>query len=399
VETPALENIELLTQGEGGENEKLIFKVLKRGEKLDLARAASESDLVDLGLRFDLTVPLARYYAHNHARLPQPLKAVQIGPVWRAERPQKGRYRQFTQCDIDILGVRSAVAEVELILATTDALRALGLPDLTVRINDRRILVGMARACGFAPERYDSVFITLDKMDKVERAVVIEELERAGHPASAIAELMSLFAQIEKTPGSDRSLDDLRGRLGEHADAVAFATLATIMRTTGGEAAGDWQITFDPTLVRGMSYYTGPIFEIGSSAFPSSIAGGGRYDDMIGKILGEPVPATGFSIGFERVVSILMAGAPTRPAQDRRIALMFDESHDDLAAVLGVARRLRAEGLAVSVEARGKRLGARLAALEAHGFAGFAVFDGTERPQLRWFGDRDDGGRAGGRDD
>ena len=396
VETPALENIQLLTQGEGGENEKLIFKVLKRGEKLDLARAAGESDLVDLGLRFDLTVPLARYYAHNHARLAKPLKAVQIGPVWRAERPQKGRFRQFTQCDIDILGVRSAIAEIELILATTDALRELGLRDLTVRINDRRILVGMARACGFAPDRYDSVFITLDKMDKLERAEVIEELESAGHPASAITELMRLFAQIEKTPGSDRNLEDLKARLGAHADAAAFATLATIMRTVGSEAAGHWQIAFDPTLVRGMSYYTGPIFEIGSSAFPSSIAGGGRYDDMIGKILGEPVPATGFSIGFERVVSILMARPSARSAQDRRIALMFDETEDDLAGVLRVARRLRAEGLAVSVEARGKRMGARLAALEAHGFAGFAVFDGTERPELRWFGHRDGPAPGGG---
>jgi histidyl-tRNA synthetase len=389
VETPALENIQLLTQGEGGENEKLIFKVLKRGEKLDLARASAESDLVDLGLRFDLTVPLARYYAHNHAQLAKPLKAVQIGPVWRAERPQKGRYRQFTQCDIDILGVRSAVAEIELILATTEALRELGLRDLTVRINDRRILIGMVRACGFAPDRYDSVFITLDKMDKVDRAALIKELENAGHPASAIAKLMSLLVRVQRIPGSNQTLDELRGLLAEHAHPEAFAALTTIVRTTSVEAGGHWQITFDPALVRGMSYYTGPIFEIGSSAFPSSIAGGGRYDEMIGKILGEPVPATGFSIGFERVVSILTASAEGRARREPRIALMFDEEVDALPAVLSAARRLRAEGLAVSVEGRGKRLGAQLTALESHGFAGFAIFDGTERPELRWFGDRE----------
>lgn len=388
VETPALENIGLLTQGEGGENEKLIFKVLKRGERLDLARAAGEADLVDLGLRFDLTVPLARYYAHNHGQLPKPLKAVQIGPVWRAERPQKGRYRQFTQCDIDILGIASVVAEIELILATTEALRELGLRDLTVRINDRRILVAIARRCGFAPERYDSVFIALDKLDKLDRAEVVKELQTAGHPAPAIAALMDLLGHFDRTTVSDRGLAELRERLAGHVDEDAMAALATIIRTTSAEAGGAWRIAFDPTLVRGMSYYTGPIFEIGSSAFPSSIAGGGRYDDMIGKILGQPVPATGFSIGFERVVSILMEHAAAGTRGLRRIALMFDESADPLPEVLSVARRLRGEGLAVSVETRSKRLGPQLTALERQGFTGFAIFDGTERPEVRSFEDR-----------
>jgi histidyl-tRNA synthetase len=258
-----------------------------------------------------------------------------------------------------------------------------------VRINDRRILVAMARQCGFAPDRHDSVFIALDKLDKVDRADVVKELEANGHPAPAIAALMSLLTHFEPTPGSQQSLAELQKRLAGHADEDAVTGLTTIIRTTSGEAGGHWRIAFDPTLVRGMSYYTGPIFEIGSSAFPSSIAGGGRYDDMIGKILGQPVPATGFSIGFERVVSVLMERGQGNPNTERRVALMFDEAEDPLPEVLSTARRLRAEGLAVSVEGRSKRLGAQLAALERHGFAGFAVFDGTPRPELRWFADRE----------
>src|SRR5437773_4017310 len=191
IETPAVESLRLLIGSEGGENEKLIFKILKRGEKL--AGASGPEDLADLGLRYDLTVPLARYYANNHARLPQPLKAIQIGPVWRAERPQHGRYRQFTQCDIDILGVRSEVAEIELILATADALSAIGLEDLTVRINDRRLLTSLVRHCGFEEARFDSVFIALDKLDKIEASGVVEELVEAGHARPAVSALMSLL--------------------------------------------------------------------------------------------------------------------------------------------------------------------------------------------------------------
>jgi histidyl-tRNA synthetase len=385
VETPALESIQLLTSGEGGENEKLIFKVLKRGEKLDFARASGEGDLVDLGLRFDLTVPLARYYAHNHARLPRPLKAVQIGPVWRAERPQKGRYRQFTQCDIDILGLRSWVAEVELILATTEALAALGLKDLIVRLNDRRVLVGLAHRSGFDPSRYDSVFIALDKLDKVDWPGVIKDLEAAGHPRPAISKLQQLLGRATQGSATGWSLDEMRQRLGEHAHEEAFTSLEAILRAVRDEAGGRFEIAFDPTLVRGMSYYTGSIFEVACSAFPSSIAGGGRYDELIGKILGQDVPASGFSIGFERVVSILMERAGRAGRLQKRIAMIFDEEGDDLTAVLAAARRLRAEGLSVSLELRGKKLGGQLAALAAQGFDGFALFDDSERPAVRWF--------------
>ncbi len=382
VETPALESIQVLTRGEGGENEKLIYKVLKRGEKLDLEHAMSEADLVDLGLRFDLTVPLARYYANNHARLPKPLKAVQIGPVWRAERPQKGRYRQFTQCDIDILGIKSDVAEIELILATTEALAALGLEDLTVRINDRRLLNAMARWCGFDPDRYDSVFITLDKWDRLDRAAIVDELGRAGHPAPAIDRMMQLFTDFGGLPGVKRQWDSAKAA----GDDDAFDALKRIIEAVRAEGVG---IALDPTLVRGMSYYTGPIFEIKSSRFPSSIAGGGRYDEMIGKILGRDVPATGFSIGFERIVSILTERASGLGRREKRIAMVFEETTPDLRPVLEAARQLRAEGLSVSLEIRATNRGRQREALAAHGFEGVADFDGTERPEVRWFANRE----------
>jgi histidyl-tRNA synthetase len=353
IETPALEHIELLTRGEGGENEKLIFKVLKRGEKLDLTRVAGEADLVDLGLRFDLTVPLARYYAQNHAKLPKPLKAIQLGPVWRAERPQKGRFRQFTQCDIDILGVESEAADWELILATSAALNKLKLGDLTIRLNDRRILVGMARAAGFAPERYDSVFIALDKWDKIGAAGVQRELEEEGHPADAIKHVIQRFDKGEY-------------RFADFQDVGAHDAVEALKRIVDVVRAERVSIEFDPRLVRGMSYYTGPIFEIASARYPSSLAGGGRYDELIGKILGHDVPATGFSIGFERVASILLDDPPDR-GQRKRVALVVDEANAGNGAVLARAKELR-ETHDVSIELRAKRFGAQKAALAAQGF-------------------------------
>src|SRR5262249_43949779 len=265
IETPALESLRLLTGSGGGENEKLILKVRKRGEKLDLAAAATEDELADLGLRYDLTVPLGRYYAHNQGKLPDPLRAVQIGPVWRAERPQRGRYRQFTQCDIDILGIASEVAEIELILATTEALHELGLDGLTVRINDRRVLGAMATSCGFALERHASVFITLDKWDKLSPAEIRHELEQAGHPKPAIARMMDLDCR----PVSERSLPALRNELAAPNVDGAFGALGRVVEAVGAAAQGRFHIDFDPTLVRGLGYYTGPIFEIRSSSFGS----------------------------------------------------------------------------------------------------------------------------------
>jgi histidyl-tRNA synthetase len=376
VETPALESLKLLMGGGGGENEKLIFKVLKRGDKLAASAGdRADAELADLGLRFDLTVPLARYYASNHARLPHPLRAIQIGPVWRAERPQRGRYRQFTQCDIDILGVESEVAEVELILATAEALTALGLAELTIRVNDRRLLVGVAEACGFAAERFESVFISLDKLDKIGIGGVRAELETAGHPPGAVATLMSVLAEpAVRTGGVEEALR----ALPVDAGGAPAAGLRTVMRAVGEASAGRYALAFDPTLVRGMSYYTGQIFEIGYKGYPASIAGGGRYDRMIGRILGRDVPACGFSIGFERIIAILQerGGGITEPVQ--RIALLFDPHQDDLAEVVSAAQRLRVGGHVVTLELRGKRLRKQLDDLAAQGVDRYLIFGESE---------------------
>lgn len=363
IETPAVESLRLLLRSDGGENEKLIFKILKRGEKLQTA--GRPEDMADLGLRFDLTVPLVRYYAHNLARLPQPLKAIQIGPVWRAERPQQGRYRQFTQCDIDVLGVASEVAEIELILATTEALAALGLKDLTVRLNDRRVLAAMVAHCGFDPARAGSVFIALDKLDKIGRDDVAAELREAGHAADAVDRLLALLGSAT-TPAA------LQGLLGSRADEGVWRGLQRIVDTVTGQAAGRFRVAFDATLVRGMGYYTGPIFEVQHGDSTSSIAGGGRYDRMVGKFIGRDVPATGFSIGFERVIGILMERGSSTETDGLRVALVFDETMD-LAPVLGLARDLREQGRQVLLETRGKRLGKQLQELEARGFRRIGV--------------------------
>jgi histidyl-tRNA synthetase len=375
IETPALESLRLLGSSDGGENEKLIYKVLKRGEDLEAAQRAG-GELADLGLRFDLTVPLARYYAENHARLPDPLKAIQIGPVWRAERPQKGRYRQFTQCDIDVLGMASGLVEVELILATTEALTRLELTDLTVRVNDRRILSRIARHCGFAERAQPGFFITFDKLDKIGAEGVLDELRGTGTDAAAVERFERLLPVLQK---AGLSLDDVRAALGDGDESEAFEGLAWIIRTAQGEMPGGSRVQFDPTLVRGMGYYTGTIFEMASAEFPSSIAGGGRYDRMIGTMLGREVPACGFSIGFERLVMILGergAGRPAAAAAGGRIAVLV-EGEGDLAGALAAARALRAEGHQVSLELKRRNVGKQLEDFVTHGFTGYATWEGA----------------------
>jgi histidyl-tRNA synthetase len=386
IETPALESLALLAGSDGGENEKLIFKVLKRGEDLESALRAGSRELADLGLRFDLTVPLARYYAENHAQLPDPLKAIQIGPVWRAERPQKGRYRQFTQCDIDVLGAVSPLVEIELILATCEALRAaFGLPELTVRINDRRILSRIARHCGFAEREEASFFIAFDKLDKVGAEGVLAELREAGRDARAVERFEALLAVLQK---GDLSLDALRTALGA-PDEPAFAWLATIIEAAGGALPAGARLQFDPTLVRGMGYYTGTIFEVSMPDFSGSVAGGGRYDRMVGKLLGRDVPACGFSIGFERLVAILgerggagATGAGASGASARRIALVVDEGAE-VGAALAAARALRAAGDLVSLELRRKNVGKQLDDFARHGFDAQATLDASGVPVVK----------------
>jgi len=379
IETPALESLRLLVGSEGGENEKLIFKILKRGDDLETAVASGGGELADLGLRFDLTVPLARYYAENQARLPDPLKAIQIGPVWRAERPQKGRFRQFTQCDIDVVGVGGIVSEVELILATAEALARLGLAGLTVRVNDRRILGLIARHCGFGADRQSSFFIAFDKLDKIGHEGVLAELRESGHEATAVARFEALLPTLLD---AQMSLSSLERALAPGADEEpGFRSLAAILGIVAPELPPGTRVTFDATLVRGMGYYTGSIFEIVSPAFPASIAGGGRYDRMVGRLLGRDVPACGFSIGFERLIAILgesgarpEAMARPAPAPARRIALLVDDD-SGLPRALPAARVLREQGDLVSLELRRKNTRKQLDDLTTHGFSDFGIVE------------------------
>jgi histidyl-tRNA synthetase len=381
IETPALESLALLAGSGGGENEKLIFKILKRGEDLERAQRAG-GELADLGLRFDLTVPLARYYAENHASLPDPLKAIQIGPVWRAERPQKGRYRQFTQCDIDVLGGASPLIEIELILATSEALRAaFGLPELAVRVNDRRILSRIARHCGFSEQDEAGFFITFDKLDKVGAEGVVAELRESGRATDAIARFEALLPALQQ---GGLSLGALRTAL--HATGEpAFEWLETIITAAAGALPQGARVQFDPTLVRGMGYYTGTIFEAVMPGFSGSVAGGGRYDRMIGRMLGRDVPACGFSIGFERLVGILgERGAPVAlgGGQPRRVALLVDDGAP-VGPALAAARALRASGDWVSVEPRRKNVGKQLDDLARHGFDAHATLDADGQPAMK----------------
>ena len=303
METPCVEHIENLCSKQGGDNEKLIFKILKRGEKLKLETAKEEADLVDSGLRYDLTVPLCRYYSNNANDLPAPFKALQMGNVWRADRPQRGRFRQFMQCDIDILGEPSNLAEIELILATTTLLGKLDFRNFTIRINDRRILKAMAAYSGFPEESWDAVFITLDKMDKIGLDGVAKELAEAGFAQDMIDRYLALFEQV--TPDTS-GVEFCKEKLGEFLKPEYADGLIDIMNTVEAVKNAEFTIAFDPTLVRGMSYYTGTIFEIAMDEFGGSVGGGGRYDEMIGKFTGTQTCACGFSIGFERIVMLLL---------------------------------------------------------------------------------------------
>lgn len=348
IETPCVEHIENLCSKQGGENEKLIFKILKRGEKLSLDSAQSENDLADSGLRYDLTLPLSRYYSNNAASLPTPFKALQMGNVFRADRPQKGRFRQFMQCDIDILGDPTYLAEVELITATSTLLGKIGFKDFKVRINDRRFLKAMAAYCGFKEDQYDLAFIILDKMDKIGPDGVKAELVDAGFGADAADKYLELF---DKTSSDVEGIEYLKGVLGDCLDEGAAENLQTIIRLASMAKSVPFEIAFDPTLVRGMSYYTGTIFEIEMAEFGSSVAGGGRYDEMIGRFTGTPTPAVGFSIGFERIITILLDKNFQVPGTTDNIVFLLEKGlpEERAAEAMQEAAQLRANGTRVLV--------------------------------------------------
>ena len=371
IETPVVEDASRLHAGLGGDNEKLAFAVMKRGLTMDaLAEAANPLELADLGLRFDLTVPLARYYASNRGQLPSVFRAIQIAPVWRAERPQKGRYRQFVQCDIDIIGEPGIIAEAELITATAAALDALGVPGCSIRVNDRRLLTAWLAAFEVPESLRPAALISMDKLDKIGLDGVVAELQAIG-----VEHADELFAGLHPALEGDESW-----RMLDHA-VFAVSAAAADLRSLRA-AAGEIPLVFDPFLVRGMGYYTGPIFEVAHPDVGYSLGGGGRYDGMIGRFLGTEVPACGFSLGFERLIDLVELGDET----DDGAALLY-EREADLATVIALKNTLVAEGARVRLLARPKNMKAALEQLEAEGFTRFAVIGrdaGADAGALDW---------------
>ena len=375
IETPIVEHIENLTSKQGGDNEKLIFKVMKRGADLQRALAKGDGELADNGLRYDLTLPLARYYACNREKLPVPFKALQMGNVYRADNPQKGRFRQFTQCDIDILGDDSNLAEIELISATaamlTKIFSEIGVNGFTIHVNDRQMLGAVARCAGFAEEEIGSVLISLDKFDKIGLDGVEKELLESGLNADAVAKYLSVYRNVQ--PGMD--IDAFCQGIGEEfLPARVRENLATIIACVRGLLSEGVKIVFDPTLVRGMGYYTGPIFEVTMDGYSFSIAGGGRYDRMIGKFCGQDVCACGFSIGFERIVTILkdhMQGESRIAGEAVAYLIGSRVPAERKAELLARAAQERSGGATVTVLPMAKNIKHQCELLEAEGFTRF----------------------------
>lgn len=371
IETPILEHLNLLQSGDGGDNEKLIFKVLKRGDKLRIDAAENENDLADSGMRFDLTVPLSRIYANNQGNLPLPWKVIQTDWVFRAERPQKGRYRQFMQCDIDIIGDKDITAEIDLLMASSQALLNIGFEGFTIHINDRRILHNLADLCGFAKTDHESVFVTLDKLDKIGMEGVEKELVDKGFPDTPIVQLK--YAVKNFVTDGDFSLELNTVLLIE--DDVK-QVIDAIKSTTNGR----FDIKFDPTLVRGMGYYTGMIYEIKVDGYPGSVGGGGRYDAMIGKRIRQDVPAVGFSIGFERIVDILLEQKNDRNNKEK-MAIIFDPEKDDIKRIYIEAETQRqTNNYIVSIVKKEKKFGKQLKKLKEMDFDRFGELTDNHSP-------------------
>ncbi|MCL2874427.1 MAG: histidine--tRNA ligase [Defluviitaleaceae bacterium] len=374
IETPSVEHIENLTSKQGGENEKLIFKILKRGEKLLNANISEDIDsLVDGGLRYDLTVPLARYYSNNIGKLPTPFKALQIGNVWRADRPQKGRYRQFTQCDIDILGDSSILSEIELVSSTGSILAKLGFSGAVIRINDRRILRAMAQKSGFSEEDFDKVFIILDKLDKIGLDGVKKEFEKSGYDASNIEGYCAWF---EKDAKPKTASEFFGNKLEGYLEPEIIKNIDSVLSSVNIVSGGDFSVIFDPTLVRGMAYYTGTIFEASLPGTNLSVGGGGRYDKMIGNFTGNEAPACGFSIGFERIIGLLTENGFVVPESKEKIAFLVDSSIETnkLCEMFEEVKKLRESGINVMITSRNKNAKFQKDVLRKSGYEEFREF-------------------------
>ena len=369
IETPVVENIENLIGSDGGENLKLIYKILKRGDKLNFEKEGiTEEDLSDLGLRYDLTVPLSRFYCNNRGSLPSVFKALQVGNVFRAERAQKGRYRSFKQCDIDIIGEGTKAAEFELIATTAKALTALNVTDFVVRFNDRRVLKAVILNCGFSEEEFDGVCIIVDKLDKINMSGVKKELTGKNYDNTSIEKLMEALESI-----NEKGTNCL-AEYGVPEEVVL--EVKEILEDSNICAKGKYDVEFDFTLIRGMGYYTGSIFEIAYKNLGYSIAGGGRYDEMVGNFIGEKIPAIGFSIGFERLVNQLMEENFKVPDLEKVVILY--NSNDRYIDVLEKAEKIRELGFSVSVYEKAKKLGKQLNQFQGYGYSKFAIYNGEE---------------------
>ncbi len=374
IETPVMEHIENLTSKQGGDNEKLIFKVMKRGA--DLARAIDKGthEYADNGLRYDLTLPLARYYANNNQKLPTPFKALQIGNVWRADNPQKGRFRQFTQCDIDILGDDTNLAEIELIGATSDMLTKIfatvGIDAFTVHVNDRKILTAICLQAGFQEEDVSSVLISLDKFDKIGLDGIRKELIENGHPEEVVDRYLAIYENLKEASCEEFCKDISE----EYLDSSVVAAMEEIISCAKAMVNENVTVMFDPTLVRGMGYYTGPIFEITIDGYGFSIAGGGRYDKMIGKFSGQDVCASGFSIGFERIITILkdqLEGEMKISADNLAILIEKGVSTEKKMELFAKAKELREAGKTVTIQPMKKNMKQQISLLEKEGYTEF----------------------------
>ena len=385
IETPVMEDYDRLHAGIGGDNEKLAFNVLKRGLDADAIRAVADdaAALSDLGLRYDLTVPLARFYATHRAELPSVFRSIQMAPVWRAERPQKGRYRQFVQCDIDIIGDPTGRAEAELLVASLDALDALGLVGGSIRVNDRRVLDWMLGSFGFASEERAGVLITIDKLDKIGADGIVAELRERGATSEAVDAFEAFLRRPQTREYRPYGQGQIRAALPEDvpddivADLVAIGAAVSAARGVCAEDAQGAPLVFDPFLVRGMGYYTGTIFELAHPSVPYSLGGGGRYDGMIGRFLGQQVPAVGFSLGFERIVDLL------EDADDAGTSsiVLVHERDVPVGELVALKAALVADGSRVRLEQRTKNLKALLERAAADGYSSFATVAAGQAPE------------------
>ncbi|MCR5063962.1 MAG: ATP phosphoribosyltransferase regulatory subunit [Treponema sp.] len=387
ISTPMLEDAENLDKSDGGDNLNLIFKVLKRGDKLTSALESNdvtEKSLSDMGLRYDLTLPLTRFYAANRNELQFPFKVIQTDRVYRAERPQKGRSREFVQCDIDILGDKSCNAEVELIDVTARALlsiiknknsnEALIFDNFIININDRRVLRNMLESMGFAPDTLDSVCITFDKLDKIGIDGIKAELEEKQFPQNAIMKLVNFCSNTTmSSDGTEFNVDDV---VKECNDKSIGDDLKYIINTVKKISNGDYIVRYCPSLVRGQGYYTGVVFEITNPNFGGAIGGGGRYDKLIGKFIGEDIPAVGFSIGFERICSILLDTSFEVPDEKRKLALLYDDEIE-FSKVIKKAEELRKD-YSVSILHKAKKMGPMFSMLENKGYKNFCTNKGED---------------------